>query len=179
VKIDIVWSLVIGCLVAAACFWRYLDNHLSTINTGAFNTAIPVINTCADVGYGMAVAASSGFKLVTDFLVSIPGNPVVSLTIATYLMTGMTGSASGGLGIVLETLISKYVAMGLNPEMLHRVVAIAAGSFDAMPHNGVVITTLAVAGLTHKQAYKHIWWSHVVSTFLAMFIVGALAVALY
>lgn len=179
VKIDIVWSLVIGCLVAAACFWRYLDNHLSTINTGAFNTAIPVINTCADVGYGMAVAASSGFKLVTDFLVSIPGNPVVSLTIATYLMTGMTGSASGGLGIVLETLISKYVAMGLNPEMLHRVVAIAAGSFDAMPHNGVVITTLAVAGLTHKQAYKHIWWSHVVSTFLAMFIVGALAVILY
>lgn len=178
-KIDIVWSLVIGCLVAAACFWRYLDDHLKTINTGAFNSAIPVINTCADVGYGMAVAATSGFKIVVDFLLTIPGNPIISLTIATYLMTGITGSASGGLGIVLETLIGKYIAMGLNPEMLHRVVAIAAGSFDAMPHNGVVITTLAVAGLTHRQAYKHIWYSHVVSTFFAMFIVGALAIALY
>jgi H+/gluconate symporter-like permease len=179
VKIDIVWSLLIGCVVSAGCFWNYLDDHLKTINTGAFNSAIPVINTCADVGYGMAVAATAGFKIVVDFLVSIPGNPVISLTIATYLMTGITGSASGGLGIVLETLMSKYIAMGLNHEMLHRVVAIAAGSFDAMPHNGVVITTLAVAGLTHRQAYKHIWYSHVVSTFFAMFIVGGLAIALY
>lgn len=179
IKIDIVWSLVIGCFVAVACFWRNVDNHLATINTGAFNSAIPVINTCADVGFGMAVAATSGFKLVIDFLVSIPGNPIISLTIATYLMTGITGSASGGLGIVLETLIKKYVAMGLNPEMLHRVVAIAAGSFDAMPHNGVVITTLAVAGLTHKQAYKHIWYSHVVATFLAMFVVAGVAIAFY
>lgn len=179
VKIDIVWSLVIGCIVAAACFWTYLDDHLKTINTGAFNSAIPVINTCADVGFGMAVAATAGFKLVVDFLVAIPGNPIISLTIATYLMTGITGSASGGLGIVLETLIGKYAALGLDHEMLHRVVAIAAGSFDAMPHNGVVITTLAVAGLTHRQAYKHIWYSHVVSTFFAMFIVAGLAIALY
>lgn len=178
-NIDIVWSLVIGCVVATACFWRNVDDHLKTINAGAFNSAIPVINTCADVGYGMAVAATAGFKIVVDFLVAIPGNPIISLTIATYLMTGITGSASGGLGIVLETLIGKYVAMGLNPDMLHRVVAIAAGSFDAMPHNGVVITTLAVAGLTHRQAYRHIWYSHVVSTFFAMFIVAALAIALY
>jgi H+/gluconate symporter-like permease len=178
-KIDIVWSLVIGCLVAAACFWRNIDNHMTTMNSGAFNSAIPVINTCADVGYGMAVAASSGFKILTDFLVSIPGHPVISLTVATYLMTGITGSASGGLGIVLETLMSKYIAMGLNHDMLHRVVDIAAGSFDALPHNGVVITTLAVAGLTHRQAYKHIWYTHVVSTFFAMFIVGALAILLY
>ena len=179
VKIDIVWSLIIGCIVAAVCFWKNVENHLTTINAGAFNSAIPVINTCADVGYGMAVAASAGFKILTDFLAAIPGHPVISLTIATYLMTGITGSASGGLGIVLETLMSKYIAMGLNHDMLHRVVDIAAGSFDAMPHNGVVITTLAVAGLTHKQAYKHIFYTHVVSTFFAMFIVGGLAIALY
>jgi H+/gluconate symporter-like permease len=179
IKLDIVWSLIIGCVVSAACFWNYLDNHLATINTGAVNAAVPVINTSADVGFGMAVAASSGFKVATDFLLSIPGSPLVSLTIGTYLMTGLTGSASGGLGIVLETLIGKYAAMGLNPEMLHRVVTIAAGSFDAMPHNGVCITTLAVCGLTHKNAYRHIWWSHVVSTFFAMFLVIALAAVLY
>lgn len=49
---------------------------------------------------------------------------------------------------MLESLIGKYAAVGLKPEMLHRVVEIAAGSIDAMPHNGVIITTLAVAGLT-------------------------------
>lgn len=179
VKIDIVWSLVIGCAFAAVCFWSKVDNHLATLNAGATNTAIPVINTCADVGYGMAVAASAGFKVITDFLMAIPGHPIISLSLATYLMTAITGSASGGLGIVLETLIGKYVAMGINPELLHRVVAIAAGSFDAMPHNGVIITSLAVAGLTHKQAYKHVWWSHVVATFLVMFVVMAVGIALY
>jgi H+/gluconate symporter-like permease len=178
-KIDIVWSLVIGCAAAILCFWNKVENHLKTLNAGATNTAIPVINTCADVGYGMAVAASVGFKVITDFLMAIPGHPIISLSLATYLMTAITGSASGGLGIVLETLIGKYLAMGINPELLHRVVAIAAGSFDAMPHNGVIITSLAVAGLTHRQAYKHVWWGHVVGTFLVMIIVIGLGIVLY
>jgi len=178
-KIDIVYSLVIGCATAALLFFKYVKNHLATLNAGAFNTAIPVINTCADVGYGMAVAASAGFKVITDFLMSIPGHPVVSLSLATFLMTGITGSASGGLGIVLETLVGKYVAMGVNPEFIHRAVAIAAGAFDALPHNGVIITTLAVAGLTHKQAYRHVWWGHCIAAFLSMFIVIGLGMLLY
>lgn len=178
-KIDIVWSLVLGCAAAALLFFNRVENHLATLNAGAANTAIPVINTCADVGYGMAVAASSGFKVISEFLLSIPGHPVVSLSMATFLMTGITGSASGGLGIVLETLVKQYVAMGINPEFIHRAVAIAAGAFDALPHNGVVITTLAVAGLTHKQAYRHIWWGHCVAAFLAMFLVVGLGMVLY
>jgi H+/gluconate symporter-like permease len=178
-KIDIVWSLVIGCAVAQLCFWQYIDKPMATLNAGATNTALPVINTCADVGYGMAVAASAGFKVITDFLMSIPGHPVISLSLATFLMTAITGSASGGMGIVLETLISKYVAMGVNPELLHRVISISAGTFDAMPHNGVIITTLAVAGLTHKQAYRHVWWSHCVATFLVMIAVIGLGIILY
>ena len=178
-KIDIVWSLVIGCATAAVLFFKNVKNPLATLNAGAANTAIPVINTCADVGYGMAVAASSGFKLITDFLMSIPGNPVISLSLATFLMTGITGSASGGLGIVLETLVGKYVAMGINPEFIHRAVAIAAGAFDALPHNGVIITTLAVAGLTHRQAYRHVWWGHCVAAFLSMIIVVVLGMLIY
>ena len=178
-KIDIVWSLVLGCAAAAALFFNHVENHLATLNAGAVNTAIPVINTCADVGYGMAVAASAGFKVITDFLLSIPGHPVVSLSLATFLMTGITGSASGGLGIVLETLVKQYVAMGINPEFIHRAVAIAAGAFDALPHNGVIITTLAVAGLTHKQAYRHVWWGHCIAAFLSMFIVIILGMLLY
>lgn len=178
-KIDIVWSLIAGCLVAAVVFWKNIDNQLKTINAGAVNMALPIINTCADVGYGTAVAATAGFKAITEFLFSIPGTPLISLTLATYMMTGITGSASGGLGIVLETLMAKYVALGINPEFLHRVVAAAAGTFDAMPHNGVVITTLAVAGLTHRQAYRHIWWGHVVGTFIALLVIVPIGLLIY
>ena len=178
-KIDIVWSLIAGCVTAAVVFWKHIEDQLKTINAGAVNMALPIINTCADVGYGTAVAATAGFKAITEFLFSIPGTPLISLTLATYMMTGITGSASGGLGIVLETLMAKYMTLGIHPEFLHRVVAAAAGTFDAMPHNGVVITTLAVAGLTHKQAYRHIWWGHVVGTFLALLVIVPVGLIIY
>lgn len=178
-KIDIVWALVVGCVTAAILFWTYIEKQFATINAGASNAAIPIINTCADVGYGTAVAATAGFKAITDALMSIPGNPIFSVTLAAWLMTGITGSASGGLGIVLETLIQKYVALGVNPELLHRIVTIASGTFDAMPHNGVIITTLAVCGLSHRQAYKHVWWGHVVGTFLVLMVLIPLGIALY
>jgi H+/gluconate symporter-like permease len=178
-KVDIVWSLVIGSVVALAVFWPYYQNKMETINKGALNTVVPVINTCADVGYGMAVAASAGFAVVSDILLNLPGHPIVSLSVAVNLMAGITGSASGGLGIVLETLAPKYLALGLSPELVHRIAVISAGAFDALPHNGVVITSLAVCGLTHKNAYKHIWFTHVVATLLALIVIIPIGIMLY
>ena len=179
VKMDIVVSLVVGCVVAIAVFWPKYSNLLDTINKGALNTVVPVINTCADVGYGMAVAASAGFAVVSNLLLNLPGHPIVSLAIAVNLMAGITGSASGGLGIVLETLAPKYLALGLNPELVHRIAVISAGAFDALPHNGVVITSLAVCGLTHKNAYRHIWWVHVLCSAVALIAIIPLGIILY
>jgi H+/gluconate symporter-like permease len=33
----------------------------------------------------------------------------------------------------------------------------ASGGMDTLPHNGAVITLLAVTGLTHRQAYKDVF----------------------
>ena len=106
-------------------------------------------------------------------------HPIVSLSIATNIMAAITGSASGGMGIVLETLAPKYLALGLSPDLVHRIVVMSAGCFDAMPHNGAVITMLAVAGLTHVQAYKHIFIGHVLATLVALLIVVPLGILIY
>jgi H+/gluconate symporter-like permease len=143
------------------------------------NTVVPIVNTCADVGYGMAVAATAGFKIVSSWLLTLPSHPIISLSIATNIMAAITGSASGGLGIVMETLAPKYLALGLNPHLVHRIAAMSSGAFDAMPHNGAVITMLAVAGLTHMNAYKHIFWGHVVATTLALFFAIPLGILIY
>ena len=127
----------------------------------------------------MAVAASAGFAVVSDILLNLPGHPIVSLSIAVNLMAGITGSASGGLGIVLETLAPKYLALGLHPELVHRIAVISAGTFDALPHNGVVITSLAVCGLTHKNAYRHIWWVHVLCSLVALLVIVPLGIVMY
>lgn len=179
IKIDIIYSLGGGALIAAILFWKRYANILDTLNKGAINTVIPIVNTCADVGYGMAVAATAGFKVVSAWLLTLPMHPIISLSIATNIMAGITGSASGGMGIILETLAPKYLALSLSPELVHRIVAMSSGCFDAMPHNGVVITILAVCGLTHVDAYRHIWWGHVVATLIALVIVIPLGILIY
>ncbi|WP_436371726.1 hypothetical protein [Cytobacillus sp. BC1816] len=110
---------------------------------------------------------TAGFAVVSDWLTSIPGSPLISLYLATTLLAGITGSASGGLGIAMETLGKTYFDMGLDPEILHRIAAMASGGFDALPHNGAVITILAVVGLTHKDAYRHIFATAVIAPVIA------------
>ncbi|MDP3829156.1 MAG: GntP family permease, partial [Polaromonas sp.] len=86
---------------------------------------------------------------------------LVSLSISVNVLAGITGSASGGMSIALQTLGSTYLAMaqaaGIHPDLLHRVTAIATGGLDALPHNGAVITLLSICGLTHRQSYLDIF----------------------
>jgi H+/gluconate symporter-like permease len=178
-KLDAVWALSGGVAACIVLFWTKYSNMLDTINKGAVNTVIPVVNTCADVGYGMAVAATAGFKIITAWMLTLPLHPIISLAVATNAMAGITGSASGGLGIILETLAPKYVALGLNPELIHRIATMSAGCFDALPHNGVIITFLAVTGLTHVNAYKHILWGHIIATIIALCIVIPIGIMIY
>jgi H+/gluconate symporter-like permease len=179
VKVDVIYALGIGVLAAMALFWKRYTSVVDTLRKGAVNTVVPIVNTCADVGYGMAIAATAGFKVVSAWLLTLPMHPIISLSIATNIMAAITGSASGGLGIVLETLAPKYLALGLSPDLVHRIVVMSSGCFDAMPHNGAVITMLAVAGLTHRQAYKHIFIGHVLATIVALLIVIPLGILLY
>ena len=79
----------------------------------------------------------------------------------------------------METIVPKYLALGLSPDLVHRISVMSAGAFDALPHNGVVITTLAVTGLTHANAYRHVWWGHVVATVIALLIVIPVGILLY
>jgi H+/gluconate symporter-like permease len=77
------------------------------------------------------------------------------------VLSGVTGSASGGMSIALDTFGKEYLnwanSVGIDPQLLHRVAAMASGGMDTLPHNGAVITLLGIAGLTHKQSYKDIF----------------------
>ncbi len=179
VKRDAVVALTGGVVACIILFWKYYANKVDTLCKGALNTVVPIVNTCADVGYGMAVAATTGFKLVSSWLLTLPMNPVVSLAIATNIMAAITGSASGGLGIIMETLVPKYLALGLNPNLIHRIATMACGAFDAMPHNGAVITMLAVAGLTHKEAYKHFFFGHIVADTIGLILAIPVGIWIY
>lgn len=178
-KVSIEYSLFGATFLCMILFYKNIDSHLDTLNKGAVNAILPVINTCADVGFGRVVASTSGFQVAINGLMKIPGHPIVAMAIAVNLLAGLTGSGSGGLGIALDTVIPKFVDLGLNPEIIHRISSMACGGLDTLPHNGAVITILAVFGLMHKDAYKHMFATCVVAPLLTLVPAVIMAITLY
>ena len=158
----IICSLTIACLMLLAMTWKRLAAPKRSLDDGANASVLPIFNTASLVGFGAVIAALPAFELIQGFVESIGGgNPLVSLAIAVNVLAGVTGSASGGMSIALQTLGAEYLVMaeavGIAPELLHRVTTVATGGLDSLPHNGAVVTLLAICGLTHREAYKDIF----------------------
>jgi len=133
------------------------------------------MNTASEYGFGAVIAALPGFIAIRDALKAIP-NPLVNEAISVTTLAGITGSASGGMSIALAAMAEDFkaaaTAAGISPDVLHRVAAMASGGMDTLPHNGAVITLLAVCGLTHRQSYKDIFAITCLKT-IAVFVVIA------
>lgn len=160
-EFNIVTSLFGGIVLGIALNFKRLPNLVKTINDGAGGSVMAIINTSAAVGFGSVVKAVPGFAILTDMLLGIKGNPLISEAVAVNLLAGATGSASGGMGIALEALGSKYVELaatsGIPLEAFHRVASLSSGGLDTLPHNGAVLTLLAATQMTHKDSYIDIF----------------------
>ena len=133
------------------------------------------MNTASEYGFGAVIATLPGFVALRDALGRVP-NPLVNEAVSVTALAGITGSASGGMSIALAAMANTFLeaahAANIPPEVLHRVAAMASGGMDTLPHNGAVITLLAVTGLTHREAYKDIFCITLIKT-CAVFVVIA------
>lgn len=158
------WSLIvslISSIVIAYVFnYKKMSSPIETLTKGVNGSFLAVMNTASEVGYGNVIAGLGAFLVVKSALLGLSSNPLVSEAISVSSLAGITGSASGGLSIALGALGDVYLkeasAMGISPEVLHRIAAIACGGLDTLPHNGAVITLLGVTGLTHKESYADV-----------------------
>jgi H+/gluconate symporter-like permease len=170
-KQNIVVALAAGIIAGIAVGFTRLKNLQKTINDGAAGSVLAIINTSAAVGFGSVVRAVPGFKDLTNLLLGIQGNILISEAVAVNALAGATGSASGGMGIALEALGAKYMELatstGVSPEALHRIASLSSGGLDTLPHNGAVLTLLAVTGLTHKDSYLDIMMTSLVNPIIA------------
>jgi H+/gluconate symporter-like permease len=57
-------------------------------------------------------------------------------------------------------------------EVFHRIASIASGGMDTLPHNGAVITLLAVTGLTHRESYGDIFAVTLIKTAAVFVAIG-------
>jgi H+/gluconate symporter-like permease len=169
-------ALVAGILTVFVFAFPQLKKTFAEGSKAAVAGALlAAMNTASEYGFGGVIAALPGFLVIKDMLKAIP-NPLVNEAITVTALAGITGSASGGMSIALAAMANDFIALAqaahIPPEVLHRVASMASGGMDTLPHNGAVITLLAVTGLTHRQSYKDIFAVTCLKTLAVFFVIG-------
>ncbi len=182
------WALVIGLvvgiiLVVVFNYHRFENGPVEALKAGANSSLLAIMNTASEVGYGNVIKTLPAYAIIATGVLGISSNPLIGEAIASSLMAGVTGSASGGLSIALSTFAEQFMAAadaeGISYEVLHRVAAVACGGLDTLPHNGAVITLLMATGMTHKQCYLNIGMCTVVIptiAVIAIIILGSMGI---
>ena len=169
-------ALLLGILTVFVFAWRpVLAKFADGSKAAVAGALLASLNTASEYGFGGVIALLPGFVAIADALRAIP-NPLINEAISVTVLAGITGSASGGMSIALaamsDTFIAAAEAAKIPLEVLHRVASMASGGMDTLPHNGAVITLLAVTGLTHREAYKDIFVITLTKTAAVFFVIG-------
>ena len=154
-------ALLLGIVTVFVFAWRPVVTKFADGSKAAVAGALLAsLNTASEYGFGGVIALLPGFAAVSAALRAIP-NPLVNEAVTVTVLAGITGSASGGMSIALAAMSTEFIAAAkaanIPLEVFHRIAAMASGGMDTLPHNGAVITLLAVTGLTHRQAYKDVF----------------------
>src|SRR6185312_8409854 len=174
-----VWSVAVALAAASATLVvlhrARLPDLRASMDAGANAAVLPIVSVASLVGFGAVVAALPAFASVRDWVLSISGGPLVSLAIATNVLAALTGSASGGLTIALDALGATYLHIaqttGVDPALMHRIAVIGSGTLDSLPHNGAVVTLLAVCGSTHRKSYFDTVMANIAGPIIALAVV--------
>jgi len=178
-KVLAIWA-IIGAMTTAIVALVLLNRSrikdlVDAINKGALGSLLPMANTASEVGYGAVIAALAAFAVVREGLKAVAADPVISLWLVVTVLAAMTGSASGGMSLALGAMGEYYAhaaeAANINPEIMHRIASMGSAAMDILPHNGAVITLLAICGLTHKQSYFDLFVVGSVTAFTASILV--------
>ena len=176
------WSVIISIVIAILFIilinFKKISNLNQVLNQGIYNSFLPLLSSSAIVGYGSVIKSLPVFITLQSVILNLSSNPIISEALSVNIICGITASASGGLTITLDalapTFISMSQALNISPEIMHRIASLASGGLDTLPHNGAVITTLAICGLTHKDSYKDIF---VTSVVIPIFVTALVVIA--
>jgi H+/gluconate symporter-like permease len=151
------FALVIGAASCVVLFANFRKNAMESLGAGANDAIMPLLNTAAVIGFGSVVTQTDGFSAFAQWVLALPLPPLLSALASVSVVSAIVGSGSGGLQIFMQTFAEQYLAMGIEPETLHRIATLGSGGLDSLPHCGAVIAMLTIMGLKHKEAYKDIF----------------------
>ncbi len=149
---------------------------LTIVKKGSVDWIVPLLNFAMIVGFGTVIQNLNGFKVLTNWVIGL-GSNYLTAAVTVCLLAGVTGSASGGLKIALnsEDLVASWTSSSMDMGALHRVISVASGGLDSLPHCGGILADLQVCGETHARSYIHIFVVTVVIPIIATAVLVLLA----
>ncbi|MGF0040683.1 GntP family permease [Peptoniphilaceae bacterium SGI.131] len=153
-------------LATVLCYFLNYDkmkgkNLINLLNIGLGGGVSAIGGLAAVVAFGTVAQKTDAYAGIVNWLLSLKMNPYVEGVFSTAVISGITGSSSGGLRLTLEALTPHFMTSGVNLDILHRLMSVAAGSLDTLPHSAGLFLVLSYLGLTHKNGYKHLFFTSV------------------
>lgn len=170
-KQDISVALLSGIVLCCILFFKNITGVQKLLTDAVSSAAVTTINASAIVAIGSVVKAAPGFNQIVNGILNFStsgGNPLIIFGIATTLLCGLNASGMGGLSTTLSVLAEPFMAMGVNPAIMHRIGVIASVGLDSLPHSGGIVAVLAISGVSYKEGYKYLFVVTVVITLLAL-----------
>ena len=145
-------GIVLCCLLNR----KRITGKVETINKSALTAVVPLVQTCAIVGYASIVTQTAAYTALMDKVGGLQMNPYLLVVVGTSLFAFISADPMSGVSMTSKTVGLTAISMGANPGLVHRLTMISATTFDSMPHNGNLNATMNFLGLTHREVYLDI-----------------------
>lgn len=168
-KLQPIYGLGISVILCIILFYRNIEKGkmIPTLNEGFANGVMPLIMVTVVVGIAQVVAQTDAFDIIKTQLLTFSSSSKIATAFSvvgiTNIMALICGSASGAIAMTLEMFSDAWMAAGLDPEWIHRIVVTASGGFDTVPWNSFVVLILTMGKLDHKRSYMPIFWVSLVA----------------
>ncbi len=171
------WSVISGllCGIAAAMLINMRLRLKLALDRGALAAIPPLVATAVGFGFGVILAALPAARSASAWLSNTLGEPLYASAATTALYSGIVGSSSGGLALWFEANTPSSLLDDVAPETLHRIVAIASGTIDTLPHSAAIIALLSICQCKHAHSYRDLFIVSVIGPTIALLVVLALA----
>lgn len=173
-------AITVGILLITVLNWSRLKSiWKDTITEGFTQGANSIMLAATVMGFAGVVQMTPAFSKLVDLCLSIRLSPYLTEAVSINLLAGITGSAAAGIQIFMETFAQSFVAMGLNPSVIHRLAPISSFGLNTLPHNATVVLSMKYMGVSYKDGYKAVAISTIVLPTCASLLTTLIAIIFF
>lgn len=177
-------SMAIGLVVAMGLLWRYIPHDqkdpsgkpmsryryaVDLWSRGA--VLIPVMVIMNNLP-AFVLEQAEAYQVLVGKIAGLPGPAVISYLICTLVLTGLGGNAGFTLGC--QAALTHYAAAGLTSSAAIAINLMSSTVLDTLPTNLGIILLSAMSNTKMKDAYKPIFATTVVVTFISSVVTALL-----